>query len=169
MEVSVSAQAYVFFVMVAAGLGSGLVFDMFRAWRRLLRPGSVSTGIGDLLFWLLVSVGIFFVIFTVNNGEIRWFELVGLILGGLIYFLAFSHSCLGALTAVIKFFAKIILFLLKIILTPLVFLYKMIKSPLLWMGGLFRRFFRRTGRGLKKTAAHMGRGVKKLILVSKKS
>ena len=169
MEVSISNQVYVFFVMVAAGMGISLLFDIFRTWRRLLRPGNISTGIGDLLYWLLVSAGVFFIIFIVNNGELRWFELVGIILGSLLYFLAFSHFCLTALTALTKFMAKIILVILKIVLTPFAFLYKMIKSPIIWIAKWIGKVFRKTGRGCKKAGARMGRSVKKLILVSRKS
>lgn len=169
MAVSTSGQVYVFLATVAAGVGTGLLFDLFRAWRMLLRPGNLSTGIGDLLFWLLVSVGVFLVIFTVNNGELRWFELLGIILGSLTYFLAFSHCCLKTITALSKFLIKIVLVILKIVLTPLAFLYKIVNKVAGRIGRIFGRIFRKIGRGCKKVGSRMDRSVKKLILVSRKS
>lgn len=169
MEVSVSNQVYVFFIMVLAGLGCGFLFDLTRVWRKLLRPGKVSTGASDLIFWLLISAGLFFTVFTVNNGELRWFELLGLMFGCIIYFLAFSRICMTVFGAVAKFLAKILLTIFKIVLTPIVFLYRMVKRPFVWIGRLFGKLFGRTGRLCRQTCRRMGKSVKNFMLVKRKS
>lgn len=169
MEVSVSSQVYVFLVMAAAGIGCGFLFDLLRVWRRLLRPGKISTGISDLIFWLIVSASIFAILFTINNGELRWFELLGLILGSMIYFLAFSRTCMKVVSAVAKFLSKILLWIFKIVLTPIVFLYRMVKRPFVWIGRRLGRLFQSGGRTCKKMCDWMGKGAKKFLLVKKKS
>lgn len=169
MEVSVTSQVYVFFVMAAAGIGCGFLFDLLRVWRRLLRPGKISTGISDLIFWLVISASIFAIIFTVNNGELRWFELLGLILGCMIYFLAFSHICMKVVSAIAKFLAKILIWILKIVLTPIAFLYRMVKRPFVWIGRKLGKLFLRGGRTCKKMCGKMGTGAKRFLLVKKKS
>lgn len=144
MEVSVSNQLYVFGVMILCGACAGMIFDVFRASRKTFGAGMLTTSVGDILFWLIISVGLFFVIFTVNSGEIRWFEAIGIVLGSIIYFLTLSRLFTKLLGCILGMILKIFLSILKIILTPFVFLYKMIKRPLLWAG-------RKTGRLLKRS------------------
>ena len=60
MEVSVSNQLYVFLVMFAAGATAGAIFDIFRIIRRTFRTGMLTTSLSDILFWLLISAGMFF-------------------------------------------------------------------------------------------------------------
>ena len=169
MEVSVSHQIYVFAMMILAGGGAGLLFDLFRVWRKIVRPGRVSTGISDMLFWILAGIGLFSVVYNVNNGELRWFEFMGILIGALIYFLVFSHICITVFNGIAQILAKITLLILKIVLTPLVFLYKMIKRPVLWIAQPIKRMFFKLGVGAKRTGGKMKRGIKKFRMVSKKS
>ena len=169
MEVSVSQQAYVFFMMILAGGGAGILFDIFRVWRKIVRPGRVSTGISDILFWTLIGIGLFAVIYNVNNGELRVFEFMGIFIGALVYFLVFSHMCVAVFTGIAKILAKITLLILKIVLTPLIFLYKMIKRPILWIFNTFASIFSKVGTGAKRTGGKIGRGIKHFHMVSKKS
>lgn len=169
MEVSVSNQLYVFFIMIAAGAAAGVVFDIFRIIRRVFRTNTLTTSVSDIVFWLLISAGIFFVLFTVNSAQMRWFEGIGIFLGGTVYFLTVSRLFQKTAEAVFGFVVKIFVFILKIVLTPLVFLYRMIKRPLMWIFVKMKRFF---GRGGKKTAGllhAMCRGLSRLRLVMKKS
>lgn len=169
MEVSVSNQLYVFLVMVAAGAAAGAIFDIFRIIRRTFRTGMLTTSLSDILFWLLISAGMFLVMFAVNNAQMRWFEAIGILLGGVVYFLALSRLFMKVIGAVFGFVVKIFLFILKIVLTPLAFLYKMIKRPFVWVLTKTARLFKKGG---KKTAGLFGgmcKGFRKLKLVSKKS
>lgn len=143
MEVSVSNQLYVFLVMVAAGAAAGAVFDIFRIIRRTFRTGMLTTSLSDILFWLLISAGMFLVMFAVNNAQMRWFEAIGILLGGVVYFLALSRLFMKVIGAVFGFVVKIFLFILKIVLTPLAFLYKMIKRPFVWVFTKTARLFKR--------------------------
>ena len=132
MEVSISGQLYVFLAMSVCGVCSGLIFDIFRAIRKTFSGSNLTTSLSDILFWLIISLGMFFALFTISGGEIRWHEIIGVILGSVIYFLTISHLFVTLLVILIHFTSKIFLTILKIILTPLVFLYKMIKRPLYW-------------------------------------
>lgn len=168
MEVSVSNQLYVFAVMLLCGAGAGVLFDIFRALRKTFGASMLTTSVGDIVFWLCISIGLFGAVFTVNYGELRWFEIIGVILGGIIYFLSVSRLFMCMLEWVLGFVLKIFLTIFKIILTPFVFLYKMIKKPLLCAGMGAQRLFRGIGRkagilsgGIRKNIRGFGRAVKK--------
>ena len=59
--------------------------------------------------------------FAVNNAQMRWFEAIGILLGGVVYFFGASRLFMKVIGAVFGFAVKIFLFILKIVLTPLVF------------------------------------------------
>lgn len=126
MAVSTTNQAWVFLAMCAVGGGLGILFDLFRLLRKALRPGTGLTGVTDIVFWILVSLGLFGALFYINSGQIRWFEPAGVLIGAGIYFLSLSSIISYVMEKVARIIFKIFTFLLKIVLTPLLFLYKMI-------------------------------------------
>ena len=55
------------------GLQMGLMYDLFRVFRRSFRCNLVMIAIMDLLYWGFVGYRTFFVMHTYSNGELRWF------------------------------------------------------------------------------------------------
>lgn len=169
MEISVSEQLYVFLTMVLTGAGAGMLFDLFRVIRASFHTRALSVNLFDLLYWLVMSISVFLILFMVNNGELRWYEVIGLVLGCVIYFLSLSALFQRVIKTLLRFFAKIFLTIFKIVLTPAVFLYKMIKRPLFWVISKIRRLLRRTGRGITQAGSGAVKGLKRLKLVIKKT
>jgi spore cortex biosynthesis protein YabQ len=155
MAVSVVNEAYVFLAMVVLGVAGGLLFDCFRILRRVVNMKTVAVSLSDVLFWILAVVLIFGGIFKINSGQLRWYELIGLALGLVIYFCAFSRwvieICVKLVGLCVKFFGRIF----KIVLTPLTFLYKILSKPFYWIsrrvkqafGSLKKRFYLTHRRG----------------------
>lgn len=52
-------------------------YDVFRLLRRVIPHGNLLVSIEDLLFWVLCSIGIFYLFYTENNGSFRWFAILG--------------------------------------------------------------------------------------------
>lgn len=169
MEVSVSNQLYVFFVMVLCGACAGVLFDLLRALRRAFGANAFTTSLGDILFWLIISIGVYMTIFMFNYGQIRWHEIIGIILGSVIYFLAFSRAIMKIMELLFKFFTKIFQIIFKIVLTPLIFLYKMIKRPLYYILGKMGRVFHKSKTKMSGFLGKMLIGIKKFALVLRKS
>lgn len=169
MEVSISHQLYVFLAMTICGTCSGIIFDLFRIIRRQFKANTLTTSLSDILFWLIISMGMFLTLFYVSDGEIRWHEAIGVILGAVIYFLLFSKLFMTVVGWILRIFTKIFLTILKIILTPLVFLYKMIKRPLYWIFVSLKPVFRYGKHKTFSFFALIKNSFKKLKLVMKKS
>ena len=116
MDVSVSAQAYMFLAMVVCGAFCGLIFDLFRSLRRAHRCHSGVVAIQDIIFWLAELVLVYTVAFRLNYAKVRAYELVALIIGSWIYFMTASFY-------VVRFLSEVIVFSIntgKIILKPFV-------------------------------------------------
>lgn len=104
-------QAYLFLVFSMTGVIIGILFDFFRILRRSIKTSNILTYIEDVLFWILTGLLILYNIWYFNNGEIRIFMFLGIILGILIYMSTLSNI-------LIKIFSKILHTLIKIFEVP---------------------------------------------------
>ena len=84
-------QAYLFLIFSINGIIIGLLFDIFRILRRSFKTSDGITYIQDVLFWILTGLLILYNIWYFNDGEIRIFMFLGIIMGVLIYMSTLSN------------------------------------------------------------------------------
>lgn len=130
MILSMTEQARLFLVLVAAGMAAGLVYDFVRVLRRLVRHSLFMIQAEDLIYWLVFTVFIMMILLWENNGELRVFSVVAPVLGMIIYFGALSEFFLVPATALTLFIKKLILAVLHIFCIPLVFFGKLCAIPI---------------------------------------
>lgn len=123
----VTNQAYLFFVFTINGIIIGLLFDFFRIARKIFRTNDVVTCIEDILFWILAGIIVLYSIFVFNNGELRLFMFLGILLGALVYMLFVSSYVIKINVKIINMIKKII----RIIMLPFNFIYKILHKLLL--------------------------------------
>jgi len=139
MILSMSGQAALFLSTVALGFLLGFVYDLFRIARKTVphRPWVVQ--FEDILFWLVVTLLMFYFMLHRNYGEIRFFSIAGAALGVVIYFCSLSPLVMKVSVAVVEFFKKVLFTVARIILTPIRWALKLIRPPL----RKFLRFIKR--------------------------
>ncbi len=130
MELSYSHEAYVFFGTLLGGVLIGMVFDFYRVLRNHTVGGVVIIGAQDVLFWMLLSLIAFGAIFITNSGQVRWYEILGIVLGFVIYGLTLSRYFVKLLDFIAKWIQKTVRFLIRIFAVPIRFLLKLVKKPL---------------------------------------
>ncbi|NLY42887.1 MAG: spore cortex biosynthesis protein YabQ [Clostridiaceae bacterium] len=168
MEVSITNQAYVFLCSVVGGIIVGFVFDIFRIFRRFVKTSNIVIYLQDILFWILVTLIIFALVFVTNNGELRWYEFLGVILGVIFYSLAFSPFVIRVSVTVINFFKKIILLIIKILLFPFAVVYKIFRKPCKALVDFLKRSYRKMYRLARNTCERGVRSVKHLRRIAGK-
>lgn len=132
MEVSSGHQLFVFLICVLAGIISSVFFDCLRCLRKVHSPGRVLLIFEDLVFFLFISFVVIYAGFRFNDGRIRYYQLLGMIFGMLVYSLLMSRLVVRIIEFtgrmiyryVIKNLQKIISFFRRIFLN----IYKKIKS-----------------------------------------
>lgn len=87
----VENQAYLFIVFSLTGVGLGTLFDFFRAIRKTFKTPDFVTYIEDILYWILAGIIVLYNIWFFNDGEIRNFMVLGILMGAIIYTLALSQ------------------------------------------------------------------------------
>ena len=144
----ISNQAYLFLIFVINGIIIGLVFDFFRILRISFKTKDFITYIEDILFWIITGIILLYSIFIFNNGQIRFFMFLGVIIGVISYILLISKY-------IIKVNVFIINLVKKIFLIPLKFIYKIIKKiffrPISFIIINIRKFSTNTIKKTKKS------------------
>ena len=128
MIVDTSNQAYIFLATVYGGMLLGIVYDLYRAFRMIIKPGRWFVAILDLSFWVLAVFISFSMLFKINGGEIRFYTFIGLGMGWALYSLIIGGM-------LVKLLVKIYEIVTGIILWPFRTVYRGIK----WLIGKFRK------------------------------
>ncbi len=139
----VSNQAYLFLVFIVNGVLIGLLFDFFRIARKVIPTNDFVTYIEDVLFWILAGSTVLYSIFIFNNGELRLFMFLGIILGAFTYMVFISSY-------IIKINVKIINILIIPFKTIFKILHKIFFRPFTVIFINIRKSFTKFGIKLRK-------------------
>lgn len=124
MENGILTQLYSMLVFIISGIFIGIFFDIFRILRKSFRTPDIITYIEDALFWLITGLFLIFIIFNFTNGEIRIYNIIGLILGSLLYMILISKIFIKVNVKIVLFIKKIVTSIAKILIIPIQFLAK---------------------------------------------
>lgn len=127
MENTIILQLYLLLIFVITGIIIGIFFDIFRILRKSFKTPDIITYIEDVIFWILSGLFFLYILFIYNNGEIRSYVIIGLLLGILLYFLLISKYFIKINVLIINFVKTIIL---NVIIKPIKILLKLLRKIL---------------------------------------
>ena len=96
------SQAQIFMIFFIVGVLTGILFDLFRAKRKVFRTSDIVTNCEDVVFLLISGFLIISCILKLNNGEIRTYIFLAILFGIIIYFLTISNICVIIFYTVVK-------------------------------------------------------------------
>jgi spore cortex biosynthesis protein YabQ len=139
---TLSTQFLTMLSMIGMGSLFGVMFDTYQ--RFLDRPNRKSWIVffNDLLFWAIQALIIFYILFLVNNGELRFYIFVALLCGFAAYQSLFKGIYLRLLEFIIKTVIAIYRFMRRafqlLIYKPVLGLIQLVISIIILLGrGLF--------------------------------
>jgi spore cortex biosynthesis protein YabQ len=120
---NIAAQTRQFLLCLGFGFALGVVYDVFRVLRLLInRRGALALAVQDVLYCLLCTALSFFFFLSTGDGVLRFYSLLGEIIGWLIYYVSLGTVVLRCSEWVVKqlrkFFAA---------------LERLLRAPFLWM------------------------------------
>ena len=130
MDNTIINQAYLFLIFILNGIFIGIMFDIFRILRKSFKTPNFITYVEDVIFWILVATSVLYTLFVFNNGEIRGYIFIGLIIGVILYILIFSKPIVKISVHIITFFKKILYKILKVTLYPIKCIINILKKIL---------------------------------------
>lgn len=102
------SQEQVFILFLSIGITIGVLLDIFRSIRKVIKTSDTITMIEDIIFIILSSILIISGIIKLNNGEVRLFLFIGISMGLIIYILTISDMCVIIFSVLIKICIKIL-------------------------------------------------------------
>lgn len=112
MDITLTYQALSFFVMVFCGALCGVIFDLFRSFRKNKKNACGVVALQDIVFWIMELFLVYMVAFRLNYAHIRAYEGIALLLGSWLYFMTVSKWVLSILCAVLSYIQKALGFVL---------------------------------------------------------
>jgi spore cortex biosynthesis protein YabQ len=152
MILPVEVQLYYFLSTLIAGLGVGVMYDIYRIIRGFNSPKKFMTAISDMLFWVLVAIITFIFFLQTNKGDLGYYTFIGLSIGVLIYFKYISKALLNALRWILYYIIKIF----RLILIMLIYPFRLLRY------GINLLFFK-TSELVVKGVKGSKKGIKKII------
>ena len=146
----INSQLYLFLIFAVDGIIIGFLFDFFFLLRKAVKTPDVITYIEDILFWILTGLLILYSIFTYNNGEIRLFMFLAIVLGILLYVIILSKFVIKLNLIIIDFIKKIFSLIFKFIRIPLDIFSQILKhilfKPISFIIINIKKFFTKIGK-----------------------
>lgn len=149
MQISSIHQMHVFLLCLIAGVSYGLFFDFQRSIRKLYFAGVLRTTLEDTFFTVICIVATLFLGYHFNNGQLRYYQIMGSLSGALFYAAFLTRYVMKAL----DYFYR---FVYRVIIRPFVRAFKLICIPL---KKIFH-FLKKVLKKLKLFFLHSLKGVK---------
>jgi spore cortex biosynthesis protein YabQ len=112
---TLSTQFMTMLAMIGMGIFFGAALDTYNRFLKRSKRKSWLVFINDLLFWILQGLFIFFVLFRVNQGELRFYIFIALLCGFAAYqgllkatYLRWLERLISFVIAIFRFFVKLI-------------------------------------------------------------
>ena len=123
-------QAYLFVIFTFVGMIIGILFDFFRILRKTFKTKDIITYIEDIIFWIMTGIIIIHSMYKFCDGELRFFMIIGIVLGTAIYMLTISRYVIIISLSIIKIIIVTLIYPIKtlfemtkkIIFKPIVFI-----------------------------------------------
>lgn len=106
-------QYFVFIYSLLFGVILGIIYDIFKVKRIIFSCNNVILFFDDILYFLLSSVLLTIGIFNINNGNIRWYEILPCILGFVLERCTLSLLIMKIFIIIAKIIKRIIKLVLK--------------------------------------------------------
>lgn len=149
MSEAIMAELSFFLHAALTGIVLSIVYDVFRILRRVRTHGWFAIAVEDFIYWIGSAIYISFVLMKDNNGIIRWFFVLGILIGMVVYNITISQYLVGILSKTINKILNIVENILKVLLKPVCFLWIRTKKIMVKGGKIGGKFRKKTKKALK--------------------
>ncbi|MGN1135049.1 MAG: spore cortex biosynthesis protein YabQ [Oscillospiraceae bacterium] len=107
---SVSEQCSLFLLSVILGMGIGVFYDVFRTLRIVFPPAAKKNAVfaEDIIFMVVSGAAIFLYAAVLCRGQVRFFCVVGTLLGFALYIATVGSIIVGIFRSAAGFIARLL-------------------------------------------------------------
>lgn len=110
---NVTNEVITFFAFILSGMIGGVAFDLFRAIRKNFQTSNFVVYIEDFIFWILLGVISLMTAYFVNDGQIRVYMLISMLMGAIIYFFSIGKLIYKVFDFICRYISSLIGTVLK--------------------------------------------------------
>ncbi len=110
-----------------------IIYDLLRILRRVVKYNTFFIAIQDILYWVICSVLIFLMMYRQNNGIIRGFSILAMLIGMLVYHAVISDFLVNVISGILNKIISIIGKLITLIFKPIKFIFNKIGKLCSWL------------------------------------
>lgn len=129
MRVSIGNQVYVFLCCIAGGIIIAFIYDIFRVRRKSIKASNIIVYFEDFIYWIIVAFILFAVLYYSNEGEIRGYLILGIVLGIILYAVLLSNIVMKVFLFFVRIIYKVVVTVFSVVLLPVKIIYKIIRVP----------------------------------------
>lgn len=85
MSQIIREQIYFLLTTVCCGMFVMSGYDFLRLWRWIIPHSKLWIWIEDIFYWSFLSIPVFVMFYRMIDGVLRWYGLVGMLAGGILY------------------------------------------------------------------------------------
>jgi spore cortex biosynthesis protein YabQ len=105
-----------------------IIYDCLCIFRNVIKHKAFFIALEDILYWVVCSILIFKMMYQQNNGIIRGFSIVGMLIGMLLYHVALSELVVHFISKLLSKIKYVIGRTLSLIFRPFTFLLGIISK-----------------------------------------
>lgn len=98
MSQNIRMEVELICLSIITGVGLMAAYDVLRIFRLLVRHGWLWTGVEDFFYWLGAGMATFYLLYRENDGSIRWYVIVTVLLT----MIAYNRICSRFLLKLLK-------------------------------------------------------------------
>ncbi|TYO96957.1 spore cortex biosynthesis protein YabQ [Desulfallas thermosapovorans] len=152
MAEPVTSQFMVFLCTVLTGALAGFLYDVYAGTGQVLGLKKTGTFFGDVIYWLCATVVVYALLLQYNQGEVRFYVLLGLGMGAVFYYRLSRRRMRRLVIKTIQLLIWLVKWIIVILLFPLRIIYIILTYP-----------FKITGLVLGKAGGMAGKMLKRLV------
>lgn len=85
MSSPVISENLILLYSLGMGIFITFVYDILRIIRRVYAHNNILISLEDILFWIFSAIAVFYLMHAQSNGTLRWFAVLGALVGMLLY------------------------------------------------------------------------------------
>ena len=109
---TLSEETAVFLIFVVMGMLFSVIFDVFRAIRKVKKTKNRTIYFQDIIYFLIIGTILLLIIINYMNTELRVYLILAIILGIVIYISTVGNMVMNLIVKFIKISGKIVEFLI---------------------------------------------------------
>lgn len=109
---TLSQETIIFLTFVLIGMLFSIIFDVFRAIRKIKKTNIRIICIQDIIYFILIGIILIITIINFMDSEIRAYLVLAIVLGAIIYISVFGNFIRNVFASIFRINGKIIDFLI---------------------------------------------------------